>query len=143
MSKTKMEKETFRFTLSVAPRYYPSGEYPLRGENIWVVGEGRPWPQCVSDGEYPYIVCDQGEIRFSELAIPNTEMHHPEMCGNEPVVAAGIFKLNEGQVVCLSNESGHYRPEDDSLFYAKQAFQFWNVPLSEDLEIDNRWALFT
>lgn len=137
-----MTKEEFLFTLSIAPKYLPKGEYPIRGEKIWVVGEGKPWPRSLSDDHYPYVVCEQGEIEFSQLPSLKTKMHHPEMCNNEPVIAAGIFRLYKSQVIKISNESGHYRPGEDSLLYAKYAFQFYNVPLAENMVLDDKWSLW-
>jgi hypothetical protein len=94
------------------------------------------------NGNYLYVTLPDGEIRFTEFPRPQSKMHHPELVNGRPVIAAGIFMLFNCKVLMINNESGHYMPDVDSVMYAKFAFQFWGIPLAENLKLDSRWAHF-
>ena len=60
----------------------------------------------------------------------------------QDVIAAGLIKINHGIVLTVSNESGHYNPDSDSIDYAIAAFRLWDIPMDDNLVRDDRWALF-
>ncbi len=112
-----------RQILSSAPIYENQLLYPITGERKWVVRKGQPWPRCLADGNYLYVVVPDGEIRFSELPRPQSNIHHPELVKGKQVIAAGIFKMFDGKIIMINNESGHYMPDMDSVYLAKMTFK--------------------
>ncbi len=72
---------------------------------------------------------------------PESTINHPELVKNQDVIAAGMIKVHGGVVTCISNESGHYRPEPTSIGVATEAFRYWGIPLSEELKQEGWWAL--
>ncbi len=142
---TAVEKATltqFQQRLSYAQIFENTMAYQLTGEKRWVVGQGRPWPKLCCDGTYPYVLLPDGELRFSDKPWPDSKMRHPELCRGEEVIWAGIFIMKDGKVISISNESGHYAPNSDSLYFVRMAFKFWEAPLSESLVTDGRWEVF-
>lgn len=142
---TTIEKATltkFQQSLSYARTFENTIKYEPTGEKRWVVGRGRPWPKLCCDGTYPYVLLPDGELRFSEKPWPLARIRHPELCGGEEVIGAGIFKLKQGKIVSVSNESGHYSPDSDSLYYVKMAFGFWGAALADELVADGSWEVF-
>ncbi len=130
----------FEYFMSVGRKYRSSGDYPLTGDEVQVVCKGRNWPPIMENGVYPYVVRPNGEVRFSRYPRPECKMHHPELCNEKEVVGAGMFKVYDGQITKISNESGHYQPGVDSLVYTKKAFRHWNAPLVENAEFDGNWV---
>lgn len=117
--------------------------YPNTGEKKWVLTKGRGWPRKLDDGAYVYVVLpDTGEVRFSEKPRPYSNIHHPELCAGEEVAGAGLFYLRQKVIVRISNESGHYAPAADSMYFVKMAFRHWGAPLAENLDTDTSWEIF-
>lgn len=133
----------FQQKLSYARTYENGMVYEPTDEKRWVVGRGRPWPKLCCDGTYPYVLLPDGELRFTDKPWPEAKMRHPELCRGGEVIGAGIFVMKNSEVVSISNESGHYAPNMDSLYYVKTAFRFWEAPLAENLVTDGRWEMFS
>jgi hypothetical protein len=140
-SKERSNYDDFRYFMSVGRRFWSEGDYPVTGDEIRVVCKGRNWPPVMRDGTYPYVVLPDGEVRFSRFPRPECSIHHPELCREQEVVGAGMFRVCEGEIVKISNESGHYRPDVDSLVYTKKAFGHWGAPLAENAQFDGNWVL--
>jgi len=141
-----MERDTLMYALSTEPHYSSEGAYPLTHEKKWVIRKGQPWPgRAITDGTYVYCVVPQdndiAEVRMSMLPRPESNIHHPELAKDMDVLAAGLMEVHEGVVVCVSNESGHYRPEPVSIGIAIAVFQYWEIPVSEDIKHEGWWAL--
>ncbi|KKU87031.1 MAG: hypothetical protein UY17_C0032G0007 [Candidatus Beckwithbacteria bacterium GW2011_GWC2_47_9] len=134
--------KSFQQDLSTAITYENQMKYKVTGEKKWVVRKGMPWPIVCCEGTYPYIVMPDGEVRFPEKPWPISKMRHPELCNGKEVIGAGIFEMRDKKIVSISNESGHYGPKSDSLYYVKLAFKYWSAPLAENLKSDGRWELF-
>ena len=139
------KEQAFLHFISVAKRFENIiGEYELTGERRWVINSGRRWPRNLEDGNYVYVVLPEtGEVRFSEYPRPKCKIHHSELCNDSEVIGAGLFKLHNGEIICISNESGHYGPDGMSLVFVKAAFEHWQLPLAENLEFDDRWEVFS
>ena len=58
--------------------------------------------------EYIYIVNLLGEMFITKSS---DYIKHTSLSAGKPVLGAGSIKINNGQVIYISNESGHYRPE--------------------------------
>ena len=43
------------------------------------------------------------------------QLCHASLVEGGPVAAAGIMTISQGRLICISNESGHYRPPPSSL----------------------------
>jgi hypothetical protein len=137
------QEAAFRQAISYAREFENMMEYPVTGERRWLVNCGRCWPKKLDDGNYIYVVMPEtGEIRFSEKPRPYSKIHHPELCHGKNVIGAGLFTVFQNQVIKISNESGHYGPDGLSMSYVKMAFEHWQAPLVENLEIDERWEVF-
>lgn len=132
-------KELVSF-LQIAPVYPNQMPYKQTGEKKWTVFKGCPWPQRVlSDGIYPYAVLPSAELRIAELPRPFGKISHPELVGGRDVIAAGMLILKGGSITMVSNESGHYCPDADSLTFTLRVLRHWGVPLLEPVKIDGKW----
>ncbi|MDP3998595.1 MAG: hypothetical protein Q8P89_03185 [bacterium] len=147
-SENKERAKTFRDLLSPASRYLNRVDYPITGENKWVVRRGFEWPgNLIKAGLYAYVLMPDGELRIAANSRPQGKIHHPELTHSKgiknpkEVIGAGMMKIEEGQVTCISNESGHYCPDVDSLFYVQTALEFWGIPLKNPLQKEDKWAL--
>ncbi len=132
----------FQKSLSTARTYENVMGFDITYEKKWVVRKGMHWPVVCCEGTYLYVVLPDGEIRFPEKPWPESQMRHPELCNGKDVIAAGIFTIKESKIVSISNESGHYGPSSESLYYAKMAFRFWGAPFSDELKEDGHWEMF-
>jgi len=136
--------QEFLNTLSYARTFENTMPYPTSSERRILVAKGRPWPKKLDDGKYVYVLMpNHGEIRFSELPRPKSVIHHPELANGYEVIGAGLFTIANTIVTELSNESGHYMPDAESMYYVKLAFFFWGAPLGSNLNIDTRWEAFS
>lgn len=120
--------------------YHSTGDYPKIDAPKYTVRRGLPWPKNLSNGNYPYVVMGDGEIRIPQKPTNGGFVHHPELAGDRDVVAAGVIKVQRGIVTYLSNESGHYCPDEDSVYSALKAFHHWEVPLDSERMIDTSWV---
>lgn len=57
-----------------------------------------------------FVMNAQGEI-FSSTYQEAAYMHHSSLSGGEPVAAAGEIVVEDGRVVAITNQSGHYLPD--------------------------------
>jgi hypothetical protein len=69
----------------------------------------------LSDGGYHYVVTEDGSLR----ALKNEEMWdlegsagHTSLAEGKPVIMAGTFDVEDGQIVRFDNYSGHYQPSE-------------------------------
>ena len=141
MSRQEKREETqFLHELSCASVHQTEGDYEKTGGRRWVIRKGRSWPaKVIENGTYPYVVMPNGEIRLSEYPTSRSSMHHPELCRDREVIGAGMLTVREKQIVDLSNESGHYTTDANSMYFVRKAFEHWNLPLSEDIKVDTKW----
>lgn len=138
----KRKHKEFLSQLEIAPTYPNLDPYPTTGERRVVVRKGHSWPSHIlEDGYYPYTITPDGEFRLTEQPRPTTQMHHPEICNGRDVIAAGMVKIVNGEIHQIDNESGHYRPSEESVLYAMQVIGHWDIPTSDDLKISGIWSL--
>lgn len=58
-------------------------------------------------------------------------IHHSSLLAGAPVLSAGELMIEEGQLLSISNASGHYKPAASSLDIALQLLKEQGVDLSE------------
>ncbi|MEK3885806.1 hypothetical protein [Paenibacillus sp. PL2-23] len=73
-------------------------------------------------GQYMYVVDTNGNVIIGTRA--GQRMPHPTLIGgvNPQVRAAGIVEIRGGQIYKVDNASGHYKPSNESLQAAQEAF---------------------
>ena len=127
----------FQNSMSYGRQYELVTDFPNVGGAIWSVRKGQHWPERIlHPGNYLYVLLPDGEIRIPHLPHTSLDMHHPELAKRNPVIGAGVLGWNSGNVTFIDNKSGCYTPDAFSLAYVKQALQFWGVPLSNNLILD-------
>lgn len=137
----KKEFAIFQYNLEMAPRFSNNDAYPITNESKWVIKRGSPWPtNYFENGSYPYVILPDGELRVAAIARPKGNIHHPELVKGREVIGAGMLTIHDLVVTKYSNESGHYRPDMDSLYYVELVLRVHNIPLATPLIKDARWA---
>jgi hypothetical protein len=73
-----------------------------------------------------YVCCAMTRKVYS-FASAFGEMHHSSMLKGKPVLAAGAWKVCNGEVLFVDGLSGHYRPTADNLrTFARTCQEFWS-----------------
>ena len=57
-------------------------------------------------------------------------VHHSTLLAGAPVIAAGEMLIDTGELISISNESGHYRPPPSSLDVADRILALMGVDVS-------------
>ena len=86
----------------------------------WAKAPSDAFEQLASDGEpLIYVVSKQNEFIVAEDVV---DAHHSVLVFGEDVLAAGqasLLAMGESRIVLdLDNQSGHYRPRDESIHFA-------------------------
>ena len=73
-----------------------------------------------AEGELTYVLDENGSIIFGKRINPNDgskKAPHPTLIGgkNPEVQCAGIIVFRDGKIYSVNNNSGHYRPDKQSL----------------------------
>lgn len=81
-----------------------------------------------ANGQYTYILDKNGEIIFGKRSNPNDSSKrspHPTLIGGkDPVVQnAGMITFRNGKIYSVDNNSGHYRPNIQSMGKVDSALQ--------------------
>lgn len=84
-------------------------------------GELRNHEGKVLNGEYIYVMSPGGKLY---AALPSEVKHHSYFLAGEQVKCAGMIKIENGKLIQLSNESGHYKPDTDDLKRAAKSLLF-------------------
>lgn len=138
-NKGKVERDNYKQFISALEGmgcYDNQLPYEKTGTKKWAIRKGMPWPtRALENGNYPFCLLSNGEIYITRRPRPHTNANHPELVKGQPVVTAGILKWNDGEVIRVSNESGHYLPSVESIDAMMLAMRFWRVPISEKVEI--------
>lgn len=69
-------------------------------------------------------------VRISEN-VPSHVRHSQLNNGWNPVYSAGELWVEQGKIVAVSNESGHFKPSKASLDYVKETLNYLSIPTSE------------
>ncbi len=109
----------------------------LSRDNV-VAGQIRVNGQAAS-GRYMYVVDNQGRISIGTRA---GGYPHPTLVGGQDpqVRAAGIVELRRGRIYSVDSHSGHFRPPDDSLYDARDAFNALDATYHEDFQGYLTWT---
>lgn len=81
-----------------------------------------------ANGQYTYVMNENGDIVFGKRSNPNDSSKrapHPTLIGGkDPIVqAAGMMTFREGKIYSIDNNSGHYRPNIQSMGKVESALQ--------------------
>jgi hypothetical protein len=82
----------------------------------------------VTEGTVKWVLTVEGELLFIPEKVDGAELAHPVMTNGGPVLAAGeaeIVELGDGEYGLLkfTGNSGHYRPDSQSVRRARQVFE--------------------
>ncbi|MBQ4512863.1 MAG: hypothetical protein II969_07715 [Anaerolineaceae bacterium] len=72
------------------------------------------------DGNFTYVLDMDGNIVFGKRSNPNNPQKrapHPTLIGgrNPQVQCAGIISFRKGKITAIDNQSGHFRPNQESM----------------------------
>ncbi|MEQ4204338.1 hypothetical protein [Actinopolymorpha sp. B9G3] len=67
-----------------------------------------------SDGRAIFAMDENGNL-YASAGQEKGKFHHSSLLGGEPAVAAGEFKVKDGKLQYLNNQSGHYTPTDGQI----------------------------
>ena len=81
-----------------------------------------------ANGTYTYVMNQDGEIVFGKRSNPNDSSKrapHPTLIGGKDpqVQAAGMITLKNGKIYSVDNQSGHFRPNIQSMSKVESALQ--------------------
>jgi hypothetical protein len=83
------------------------------------------------DGRAIYVMDEQGNIYASNYQEVGA-FHHSSLLGGKPVSAAGELEVSNGQVVRLTDQSGHYRPTQAMTQQMVQRLRDAGIPIRDD-----------
>jgi uncharacterized protein YukE len=83
------------------------------------------------DGRAIYVMDEQGNIYASNYQEVGA-FHHSSLLGGRPVSAAGELEVRNGEVVRLTDQSGHYRPTQAMTQQMAQRLRDAGIPIRDD-----------
>jgi len=112
--------------------YYPTSGYfknptatklenAVQGNSVYMDGNK-------ANGTYTYVVNQDGEIIFGKRSNPNDSSKrapHPTLIGGKDpqVQVAGMITFKNGKIYSVDNQSGHYRPNIQSMGKVESALK--------------------
>ena len=109
------------YSYQMQPVYWDIEEYEdedLNDYNVTVNKQGEPIFINSAESFLDTYRAKKGIFVFTIEGILRMgyRIHHSDMTAGNPVICAGEFRLNShGQIVTVSNRSGHYLPRSDCL----------------------------
>jgi len=103
---------------------------------------------CINDksvnGWYTYVVDKSGRIIFGKRSNPNNKNKrspHPTLIGGKKpkVRCAGMINFRQGKIFAVNNDSGHYRPNKQSLKLVKRILNRLYNTNKELFDEDSKW----
>lgn len=103
---------------------------------------------CINDksanGWYTYVVDKSGRIIFGKRCNPNDKNKrspHPTLIGGKKpkVRCAGMINFRQGKIFAVNNDSGHYRPNRQSLKLVKRILNRLYKTNKELFDEDSKW----
>lgn len=96
-------------------------EDAVQGNSVFLDGKK-------ANGQLTYIVDEKGEIIFGKRSNPNDQSKrapHPTLIGGKDpqVQVAGMITFREGKIYSIDNQSGHYKPNIQSMGKVESALQ--------------------
>ncbi|WP_019215923.1 hypothetical protein [Legionella tunisiensis] len=74
-------------------------------------------------GTFLFVVLENGDIIHApETTAEGPRYRHSALANGKKVRAAGMLYLKNGQLMAISNESGHYKPAGEKLYEILQVF---------------------
>ena len=83
------------------------------------------------DGKAIYVMDEQGNIYASNYQ-EVSKFHHSSLLGGKPVSAAGELKVRDGEVIGLTDQSGHYMPTRSMTQQMVQRLRDAGIPIRDD-----------
>jgi hypothetical protein len=83
------------------------------------------------DGRAIYVMDEQGNIYASNYQEVGA-FHHSSLLGGKPVSAAGELEVRNGDLVRLTDQSGHYRPTQAMTQQMAQRLRDAGIPIRDD-----------
>jgi uncharacterized protein YukE len=83
------------------------------------------------DGRAIYVMDEQGNIYASNYQEVGA-FHHSSLLGGKPVSAAGELEVRNGELVRLTDQSGHYRPTQAMTQQMAQRLRDAGIPIRDD-----------
>jgi hypothetical protein len=68
--------------------------------------------QPLDDGKYIFVVDQEGHLIADKPRAGS--IHHSSLSAGKPVLTAGEFQIENGKLVKITNQSGHFRPSEQS-----------------------------
>jgi hypothetical protein len=82
------------------------------------------------DGKAIFVIDPQGKLWLT-FDHRYGRVHHSSLVAGEPVIAAGEMLLEDGHLLSISNESGHYHPGPESIDVAFTILKLMGVKVSQ------------
>jgi hypothetical protein len=90
------------------------------------VANTKEFDVIINEGTVKWAITTEGELVFIPKNVGSYELKHPVLTRGKPVVAAGEAEIagtaGEYYVLEINNQSGHFKPSEESLNYAKKVF---------------------
>ena len=104
-----------------------------------VVFEGKR-----AEGTMTYVMDKDGNIVFGKRANPNDPRKrapHPTLIGGKDpqVQCAGMITFHKGRILSVNNQSGHYRPNIQSMAKVDAALQKLFERFPDAFDKDSKW----
>ncbi len=91
-----------------------------------ITGPGPALNAAIDEGTIKYVVAETGDLIMSPKHISGVEIPHATLSGGRPVISAGEAEIaRAGDVffgTAINNHSGHFRPSEDTVDIARDAF---------------------
>ena len=91
--------------------------------------------KITTQGPSIYVMSEDGSlfINANHWTPPTGSMHHSSFLSGSPVACAGKIEVSQGVVTSLTNESGHYVPQEKHLKQVIDRFRRSGIYLSDDV----------
>lgn len=70
------------------------------------------------NGKYLYVLLLEDDVLNCYITNSSVLKNHSYLSAGRPVMAAGILNFSDGNLTCVSNESGHYKPTMSEIRHA-------------------------
>ena len=109
----------------------------ISGDEVYINGK-------LANGWYTYVVAKSGRIIFGKRCNPNNKNKrspHPTIIGGKKtkVRCAGMIIFRQGKIFAVNNDSGHYRPNRQSLKLVKRLLNRLYNTNKELFDEDSKW----
>jgi hypothetical protein len=89
----------------------------------------------LESGRLIWAILGDGTLVFAPRSVDGYGIHHPVLSDGEDVRAAGeaeLFDVWDGYKGHINNRSGHFRPSEESLNYAREVFALYGIQVQTE-----------